>query len=118
MFGFEFGEGGGGVGGEAFEDHLEALAAAGGDFVQGTDFVLLQGILVQVVECAFVVHQMVPVADHAEVADLGIDPAALVEGVFAAAQAGDEGSAVQFQLLGGGDADQLEEGGIKVGEVD
>ena len=46
MFGFEFGEGGGGIGGEAVEDHLEALAAAGGDFVQGTDFVLLQGILV------------------------------------------------------------------------
>ena len=69
-------------------------------------------------ERAFVVHQMVPVADHSEVADLGIDPAALVEGVFAAAQAGDEGSAVQLQLLGGGDAGQLEEGGVKVGEVD
>ena len=33
MFGFEFGEGRGGVGGEAVENHLQPLAAAGGDFV-------------------------------------------------------------------------------------
>ena len=55
MFGFEFGERGGGVSGEALEDHLEALAAAGGNLVLWADFLLLQGVLVHVVECAPVV---------------------------------------------------------------
>ena len=50
MFGFEFREGGRGMGGEPFENHLEPVTAARGNFIQRVNFMLLQGVVVHVVE--------------------------------------------------------------------
>ena len=99
MFGFEFGEGGRGIGRESFENHLEPVAAAWSNFIQGVDFMLLQRVLVHVVEGVSVIQEMVPVSDHSEVADLRINPAAFLKGINTAAEAGNERSAVEFQVL-------------------
>ena len=56
MFGFEFREGGRGIGGEPFENHLESVAAAWSDFIQRVDFMLLQGVLVHVLEGTSVIQ--------------------------------------------------------------
>ena len=56
MFGFEFREGGRGIGREPFENHLEPVAAAWSNFIQRVDFMLLQGVLVPVVEGVSVIQ--------------------------------------------------------------
>ena len=40
-----------------------------------------------------------PVSDHSEVADLRINPTALLKGIDTAAEAGNERLAVEFQVL-------------------
>ena len=99
MFGFEFRERGRGIGWEPFENHLEPVAAAWGNLIQRADFMLLQGIFVHVVKGASVIQEMVPVSDHSEVADLRINPTTLLKGIDTAAEAGNERSAVEFQIL-------------------
>ena len=42
---------------------------------------------------------MVPVSDHSEVPDLRINPTAFLKGIDTAAKAGNERSAVEFQVL-------------------
>ena len=99
MFSFKFREWGRGIGREPFENHLEPVAAAWSDFIQRVDFMLLQGVLVHVVEGVSVIQEMVPVSDHSEVADLRINPTTLLKGIDTAAEAGNERSAVEFQIL-------------------
>ena len=99
MFSFKFREWGRGIGREPFENHLEPVAAAWSDFIQRVDFMLLQGVLVHVVEGVSVIQEMVPVSDHSEVADLRINPTALLKGIDTTAEAGNERSAVEFQIF-------------------
>ena len=80
----EFRERGRGILGESIKDHLQTLASAGSDLVQGANFLFLTWILEKVMEGSLTVYDMMPVPDHPEVADLGIDPAALLEGVLIA----------------------------------
>ena len=55
---------------EAIENHLQALPPARGDLIQRINFLLLTGVLKQVMESALAIDNMIPVTNHPEFADL------------------------------------------------
>ena len=55
---------------EAIENHLQALAPARGNLIQRINFLLLTGVLKQVMESALAIDNMIPVTNHPEFADL------------------------------------------------
>ena len=90
-----------GVFGETVHDHLQALAASGGNLVQFAYRSLLPWVFGEVVEGTSVIHDMIPVADHPETSDLRIYPAALFVRIFAPAQAGAKDLPSSVRLSGG-----------------
>ena len=88
MFVSEFGEWRRSVFGKALEYHLKSLSPAGSDFVERADFGLLEWVFGEIMKVPLAVNNVLPVANHSEVTDLREDPVPLLEGIFAASQAG------------------------------
>ena len=76
--------------GKAFQYHLKSLSTAGRDLVEGTDFGLLERVFRQIVEIPSAVQDVLPIANHSEVAELREYPVALFKWIFATSQAGHE----------------------------
>lgn len=88
MFLSEFGKRRWSIFGKALQYHLKSLSTAGSDFVERADFGLLEWVFREVMKVSLAVNNVLPVANHSEVADLREDPVPLLEGIFAASQAG------------------------------
>ena len=88
MFLSEFGKWRRSVFGKALEYHLKSLSTAGSDFVERADFGLLEWVFGEIMKVPLAVNNVLPVANHSELADLREDPVPLLEGIFAASQAG------------------------------
>jgi hypothetical protein len=84
----EFGKWRRSVIGKALQYHLESLSTAGSDLVERADFGLLEWVFREIMKVSLAVNNVLPVANHSEVADLRKDPVPLLEGIFAASQAG------------------------------
>ena len=98
----EFRKRGGSISRESIKNHLQTLASARSNLVQGAYFLFLAWILEQVMKGALAVEEMGPIPDHPEVSDLRINPAALLEGILIAAQPGYKGFPIQFDGSRGG----------------
>ena len=70
MSDLEFRKRGGGILGESIKNHLQALASARSNLVQGAYFLFLAWILEQIMKRALAVEQMGPIPNHPEVSDL------------------------------------------------
>ena len=113
----EFRKWGRGVAGESIKDHLQTLASAGSNLVQGAYFLFLAWILEQVMKGALAVEEMGPIPDHPEVSDLRINPAALLEGILIAAQPGYKGFPIQFDGSRGGYPGEFKKGRVEIGKI-
>ena len=117
MADLEFRKWGRGIPGESIKDHLQALASARSDLVQGAHFLFLAWILEQIMKGALAVEEVGPIPDHPEVSDLGIDPAALLEGVLIATQPGDKGFSIQLDRSRGIYPGELKKGRVEIGKI-
>ena len=117
MAALEFRKWGRGVAGESIKDHLQTLASARSNLVQGAYFLFLAWILEQVMKSALAVEEMGPIPDHPEVSDLRINPAALLEGVLIATQPGDKGFAIQLDRSRGIHPGEVKKGRVEIGKI-
>ena len=83
------------VRGEAFQNHLQTLATPGGNFIQRTDGVLLEGVFLKVVKTALAIHHVLPVTNHPNVAQLRVDPVAFLERIVVTGDAWHQALAIQ-----------------------
>ena len=75
-------------------------------------------IVGEVVEVPPAVQNVLPVADHAEFAELRVDPIPLLKGIFNTFETWNKGPAVQGHAFAGRSFRQFQEGRVEIGEVD